>query len=263
VGRSRGALVIGTSGWHYRHWRGNFYPEGLPTTRWFAYYRSVFSSVELNATFYRLPTVQAVQAWASQAPSGFRYAIKGSRFITHNKKLADPLPSLRRLREVIAHLGETLAVILFQLPPTWGPNLPRLAEFLAAYRRIFPTTRMCLEFRNHQWYGAATERLLRDAAIGFCIYHLAGHDSPALVTTDFAYIRLHGSGGRYSGAYDDAALQPWAERIRSWRAQGIDCFCYFDNDVGGEAPRDAVRLRELAREDGDPDPTPAVASLVS
>jgi len=263
VGRSRGALVIGTSGWHYRHWRGNFYPDGLPTTRWFAYYRSVFTSVEMNATFYRLPSVPAVQAWKSQAPPGFRYAIKGSRFITHNKKLADPLPSLQRFHDVISHLKETLAVILFQLPPSWGPNLPRLAAFLTAYRRIFPTTRMCLEFRNQQWYGAATERLLRDAGIGFCIYQLNGHDSPPLVTADFAYVRLHGSGGRYSGAYDRAALRPWAERIRSWRAQGLDCFCYFDNDIGGDAPRDATLLRELAHEDGDPVATAAMDTLFS
>lgn len=245
MARGAGRIAIGTSGWQYRHWRGRFYPQDLPLAQWFAYYRERFATVELNTPFYHLPQVASVERWRTQTPAGFRFAVKGSRFITHNKKLKEPEEPLERFFEVMDHLERKMAVVLFQLPPSWGLNAARLDAFLAAYRRRCGRRRVCFEFRNPQWYVPEVEEVLRRHRAGFCIYHLAGHTSPLTVTADFAYVRLHGPLGKYAGRYGRAGLAPWAERIQAWRAAGIDSFCYFDNDFEAAAPEDAALLREL------------------
>jgi uncharacterized protein YecE (DUF72 family) len=242
----RAQLLIGTSGWSYRHWRGPFYPADLPAAEHFAFYAERFSTVELNATFYRLPSPAAVAAWRAAAPRGFRFVVKGSRFITHNKKLADPARSLDRFATVVIDgLGPRIAAVLFQLPPRWAFAPRRLDDFLTAFRERCGRLRVAVEFRDASWYRDETLLILRRHDAAFCIYHLAGHQSPIAVTADFAYVRLHGSAGKYAGAYGHRGLAPWAERMRGWLAAGTDVLCYFDNDGMAAAPQDALLLRGM------------------
>jgi len=242
----RAKLLIGTSGWSYRHWRGPFYPADLSAAKQFSFYAERFSSVELNATFYRLPAPATVAAWRKSAPRGFSFVVKGSRFITHNKKLVDPERSLDRFATVVIDgLGPLVAAVLFQLPPRWAFAPQRLDDFLAAFRARCGDLRVAVEFRDPSWYGEETLTILRRHDAAFCIYHLAGHQSPIEVSAGFAYVRLHGSESKYAGAYGRQGLIPWVERMRGWLASGIDVLCYFDNDGMAAAPRDAQLLRDM------------------
>ncbi|MGC9529113.1 MAG: DUF72 domain-containing protein [Candidatus Bipolaricaulaceae bacterium] len=237
-----GDVYIGTSGWHYPHWRGPFYPDELADADMFSYYARRFRTVEVNNTFYQLPGEPTLRAWRRAAPPGFVFAVKASRFITHMKKLTDPSRTLPPFLARVGLLGPRLGPILFQLPPRWRCNPRRLAEFLAA---LPPEQRCAFEFRDPSWYRPETYRALAAHRAAFCIYHLAGHLSPKEVTADFAYIRLHGPGGAYQGQYDQATLAGWAGAISAWRRQGRDVYCYFDNDQRGYAPQDAARLSEM------------------
>jgi len=237
-----GRVWIGTSGWHYKHWLGTFYPAKLPASKMLAYYIEHFNTVEINNSFYRLPSVDAFAAWREATPPGFCFAVKGSRFITHNKKLSDPEPALERLLPKIEVLEEKLGPVLFQLPPQWQLNIERLESFL----RILPRAHhYCFEFRNQTWNVEAVYKLLRRYNAGYCIFHLEGFQSPLEITADFAYVRLHGPGGKYQGSYGEEDLKEWAARIRSWRRRLEAVHVYFDNDQSGFAPQNALHLREL------------------
>jgi uncharacterized protein YecE (DUF72 family) len=232
---------IGTSGWHYRHWKGTFYPAHLPQSGHFGYYLSRFDTVELNNSFYRLPAAGTFAAWKDTTPEGFIFSVKASRFITHMKKLKDPATSMTKFLDNVVYLGEKLGPVLFQLPPGWKINAERLAEFL----QYLPKAMRCVfEFRNKTWYDGQIFGLLRQHGCAFCIYELDGHLSPLEVTADFVYIRLHGPSGKYAGSYDDHILKNWAGRIKKWRRQH-DVYVYFDNDQAGYAAFNAVRLKEL------------------
>ena len=238
-------LHIGTSGWVYRSWRGPFYPVDLPAKKHFAYLAGRFSTVEVNGTFYRLPSAAAIAAWRDQAPPGFLYAIKASRFITHNKKLAEPRASLRKFLDLVMPLGSHLGPLLFQLPPTWHRDAARLDAFLVALREREPRHAVALEFRHPSWFAEEVYAVLRRHGAAFCICHLLGSESPVVVTGRIVYLRLHGHSGKYSGAYGRDGLEPWCRRIRGWLAEGHEVFCYFDNDQGAAAPADAALLREM------------------
>jgi uncharacterized protein YecE (DUF72 family) len=235
-------IHIGTSGWHYEHWRGPFYPEDLPKKRFLEYYRQYFRTVEINNSFYRLPRKETLISWRDTAQQGFIFAVKGSRFITHMKKLKDPESSLSRFMEVVGVLGEKMGPILFQLPPRWRFNRERFHAFLEALPQ---DCRYAFEFRDPSWFvPEAYEELHRQGA-AFCIYELAGRHSPREVTADFIYIRLHGPEGAYQGQYDTRVLAGWAGAFSTWTSQGKEVFCYFDNDEAGYAPQDALRLHEM------------------
>ena len=235
-------IRIGTSGWNYPHWKGSFYPDDLPDEQWLAWYAERFDTVEINATFYRLPTTDTLDAWREAVPAGFRFAVKASRYITHMKKLKDPRESTARFFAAIERLGERLGPILFQLPPNWHCNLERLAGFLealpAGYRYVF-------EFRDESWWIDEVADLLRQHEAAFCLFDLAGAAPPRRVTSDLVYLRLHGPDGAYRGRYSDASLRAWADAIRSWRDEGRAVHCYFDNDTDAQAPADARRLVDL------------------
>lgn len=233
-------LFIGTSGWHYRHWRGPFYPEKLPASEMLPFYAERFATVELNTTFYRLPPPKAPSDWRRRTPGGFCFAAKGSRFITHMKKLREPEPALERYFDRIRDLGNKLGPIVFQLPPQWPLNLERLAAFLGALPR---RRRYAFEFRNPSWNVQPVYDLLEAHNAAYCIFDLAGFQSPLEVTADFTYIRLHGPGGKYQGSYDDRSLRGWANRLRRWRLRAA--YVYFDNDQAGYAPANALRLRQI------------------
>lgn len=238
-----GRVLVGTSGFVYGHWRGLFYPEDLPQRRWFERYTREFRTVELNNTFYRLPRSEAVERWWRESPPGFVFAAKGSRFITHMKRLIDPGSSLPRYFEPVSRLREKLAVVLWQLPPKWKANAGRLAEFMAALPR---GPRHAFEFRDDSWYSEEICDLLDAHGAAFCEHDLVAKRPPRF-TGAFRYVRFHGHTGKYQGRYGARALEPWARDLQRW-SRRYDAFVYFNNDVGGHAIEDARALLGLLGE---------------
>ena len=236
-------IRIGTSGFHYKHWVGRFYPPKTPAAKMLEYYVRHFDTLELNNSFYRLPAIEAFECWRDSTPSNFVFAVKASRFITHNKKLKDPENAIDNLLPRAEHLGKKLGPILFQLPPKWKVNIERLEGLL----RILPREhRYTFEFREMSWMTAEVNRVLQRFNAAFCIYELAGYHSPFEVTADFAYVRLHGPAtGKYQGSYNDEKLGEWTRRIERWARELKAVYVYFDNDQAGYAAHNALRLREM------------------
>ncbi|HET9743975.1 MAG TPA: DUF72 domain-containing protein [Terriglobales bacterium] len=239
------AIRIGTSGWHYKHWVGKFYPAKLPATQMLAYYDERFDSVEINNSFYMLPKFETMRGWRAATPKNFEFAVKASRFLTHNKKLKEPENALENFLPRAEALGEKLGPILFQLPPKWRLNVERLAEFLAALPKYH---HYAFEFREPSWLTDSVYDLLRRHNAGFCIYELAGFHSPIELTADWTYVRLHGPGGKYQGSYSGSALRDWAERIVEWDSELKRVYVYFDNDEAGYAAFNALRLKRMVGE---------------
>jgi uncharacterized protein YecE (DUF72 family) len=233
---------IGTSGWHYKHWRGPFYDPALPAREMLAFYLRQFDSVEINNSFYRLPTEEALKAWRESTPANFVFAMKASRFITHNKKLSDPESALDKFMPRAEILGRKLGPILFQLPPRWHVNPERLDSFL----KMLPKRhRYAFEMRDPTWHIEPIYRLLHAHNAAFCPYDLAGFQSPIEITADFTYIRLHGPAGPYQGSYSHEALATWAKRIRGWRRKLKGIYVYFDNYQEAFAAKNALELKRL------------------
>jgi uncharacterized protein YecE (DUF72 family) len=235
------AVRVGTSGWVYDHWRGIFYPEELRQANWLGYYAREFDTVEINNTFYRLPSAAAFERWRERVPPGFLYAIKASRFLTHQKKLKEPEEPLRRLIERVNHLGKAAGPLLYQLPPHWRVDLPRLESFLA----ILPQSYFhVIEFRDQSWLTEDTFRLLERYRVAHCIHDMVPLQVPLRVTASPAYVRLHGDPA-HGGDYRLAALQRWARLIDDWQGHGVDVFVYFNNDAAGFALQNAHMLKGL------------------
>jgi uncharacterized protein YecE (DUF72 family) len=241
----QGRVHIGTSGWHYKHWKGPFYPADLPASKMLRWYVERFDTVEINNSFYRLPAPTALEGWCRETPSNFCFAVKASRFITHNKKLRDPKQTVKKFMTVIEKLERRLGPILFQLPPSWRVNVERLEEFIAA---LPPAHRYAFEFRHESWNTPQVYDVLRRHNTGFCIYELAGFQSPLEITADFTYVRLHGPGNKYQGDYSRETLGTWARRIAEWQKNLRHIFVYFDNDQAGFAPKNALELKSLVAE---------------
>lgn len=247
-----GRILVGTSGFAYPHWRRLLYPEELPQRLWLACYAAEFPTVELNSTFYRLPDREAVERWRRGTPADFVFAAKGSRFMTHMKRLLDPVAGLERYFEPVRGLGPKLAVVLWQLPPRWGVNLDRLEAFLAELPRRLARRplRHAVEFRDESWYREAVCEVLDRHGAAFCEHDLVRRAPPRL-TGGFCYLRFHGRTGRYRGRYGAAALAPWAADLRRWSRRG-DAYVYLNNDVGGHAVEDARDLRRLLGDEARP-----------
>jgi uncharacterized protein YecE (DUF72 family) len=237
-----GRIRIGTSGWQYDHWIGPVYETGFDAGAKLSRYARSLESVEINSTFYGLPSASSVAGWHDGTPEGFVFAVKASRYITHMKKLKDPTESIGRFFEAIAPLEDKLGPVLFQLPPHWRVNAERLEEFLVS---LPAGLRYAFEFRDQSWHCVEILSLLANHNAAFCIFDLEGRLAPLRVTADFIYMRLHGPDGAYSGSYSEEALSGWARQIAEWRDSGLDCYCYFDNDEAGYAFANAVRLKEL------------------
>ncbi len=234
-------IRIGTSGFSYAHWRGVFYPEHLAEKRWLAFYAEEFDTVELNATFYRLPSEAAVSAWAQRVPETFLFAVKLSRYITHLKRLHQVDDALATFLTRLQPLGPRLGPLLVQLPPGMKLDLSLLDDFLA---RCPSTRRWAVEFRHPSWLVEATYDLLARHQAALCLHDLLP-DHPCRVTAPFVYLRFHGTEERYSGNYPDDTLRTWAGRLRDWHAEGLDVFAYFNNDIQGFAVQNARTLRGL------------------
>jgi uncharacterized protein YecE (DUF72 family) len=240
---SIGELWIGTSGWTYDGWRGPFYPGELARKRWLQFYSTQFATTEINGSFYRTPSVEAVQAWHDQTPDEFRFAWKASKFITHWKRLSEAsVNSLELLESRLRVLGKKLGPVLFQLPARFKADPDRLASFL---KLLVKRRRYAFEFRDTSWYDERVFKLLRRRNIALCISDHHDAPTPWEVTADHAYIRGHGPTGRYHSRYGLKTMREWAANIANWRARGLDVHCYFDNDQKSAAPKDAKRLVQL------------------
>ncbi len=234
-------IHLGTSGYVYAHWRGIFYPKGLAARQWLAHYAQIFRTVELNATFYRLPTAKTVDGWREGTPPGFLFAVKGSRYLTHMKRLKDAGEGIDRYFDLISRLGKKLSVVLWQLPPQMNRADPdRLARFLEALPRG-KGVRHAVEFRSAAWYVDPVCDALDAHGAAFCEHDLVAARPPRL-TGGFRYLRFHGATGKYSGRYGQRALAPVA---RDLLARPGDAYVYFNNDIGGHAIRDALDLSDL------------------
>lgn len=236
---------MGTSGWHYDDWRGLVYPPHAHPRDWFDHYRRLFDCVEVNNSFYRLPTEQAIARWRDQAPPGFRYAMKGSRFTTHNLKIGgDRLPdSVERVMARFSPMRSVLGVVVWQLPPNLHRDCSRLARFCDLLPRW---CRHAVEFRHPSWDDDAVQATLAAAGVARVWVSDARPPQPTPRTADFAYLRLHGLGEHaYRWNYSDAEMAPWVRRIAAVRADGQEAWIFFNNDYGGHAVRNAERFREL------------------
>jgi uncharacterized protein YecE (DUF72 family) len=232
---------VGCSGWVYRHWKGQFYPDGLPQKRWFQHYSADFDSVEINASFYRLPRPETFDRWREKAPPGFRYAVKVNRFITHMKKLLDCDEAVDEFIALARRLGPTLGPLLYQLPPSLKRNDERLGAFLT---RLPPDLEHVVEFRCADWYAEEVLALLDRNAVGFVVHDLVGLASPRWASGRTAYVRFHGTSGKYRGRYSTGQISDWAGWLREQLAAGRSGWAFFNNDIGGDAIEDARALRD-------------------
>lgn len=239
-------LHLGCSGFSYRHWRGNFYPEAVPQKSWFSHYRSVFATVELNVTFYRTPSANTFKQWHDESPAEFCFAIKGSRYITHIKRLVDVEGALSRFFGPAHELQEKLQAVLWQFPPQFKIDLPRLETFLdliAPYHK-----RNTLEFRNQSWLNDEVVELCKSRNVSLCMADHPPFLDKLPASADFVYIRRHGMNGSYNGYYSKEQLEKDAQRIKGYLQRNLDVFIYFNNDMGGAAPQNALELATLLRE---------------
>ena len=242
-----GRIRVGTSGWSYDHWTGVLYPEHLPVAERLRFYTTRYDTVEIDATFYRLPSEKAVRGWRDAAPPGFAFAVKGSRLITHFRKLDGVAEALGVFLDRVSLLGSALEVVLWQLPPQMPHDVGRIEHFLDTLPR--DSVRHAMEFRDEWWLRDDVLDALR--ARNVAIVHVSSDAMPEdrTTTADFAYVRFHGTAS-YHGAYAAPALKPWAEFLVEQARLGRDCYAYFNNDAEGHAPRDAERLVAMLKKSG-------------
>jgi uncharacterized protein YecE (DUF72 family) len=241
--RHRGEARVGCSGWVYKDWRGIVYPNELPQRRWFEVYASIFDTVELNNTFYRLPPPSTVEQWAKQAPEGFVYALKLGAFGSHRMKLRDAQSWLKNHIDRAERLGASLGPTVVQLPPKWKRNVERLDEFLSVAPR---SMRWVVELREPSWVHDDVFEVLRTHGAALCIHDLID-DHPWELTTDWTYMRFHGPAAttrKYWGRYGGRRLWRPARRLCEWLDDGVDVYAYFNNDYHGHAVEDARWLRD-------------------
>jgi uncharacterized protein YecE (DUF72 family) len=236
---------IGCSGWMYKHWRGLFYPEGLPVKRWFEYYADEFDTVEINNSFYRLPKPETFEAWREQAPAGFCYAMKANRYLTQAKKLKDCEEPIERMMASFKALKPALGPILYQLPPRFRINLERLESFLKLTPKDVTNV---FEFREPSWYTDETFALLERHGASFCAHDMPGSKSPNITIGPVAYLRFHGGEEKCWGRYSDECLRDWADWIVAQAREDRPVWAYFNNDMEAHAIHDAQTLRAMVRQ---------------
>jgi uncharacterized protein YecE (DUF72 family) len=237
-----GSVRIGCSGWNYKHWRGIFYPKGLPPRRWLDRYASCFDTVEINSTFYRLPRRETVANWVAESPPGFLFAVKMSRYVTHVKRLTEVPASVALFSERIAPLASSpkMGPVLWQLPPQFRRDDERLEAALAA----LPPGRHCFEFRHESWFAPEVYELLRSREVALVIGDDPRRPFQALeLTAGWTFVRFHAGSRLGNGDYSEEELEEWARRIEGWSERG-DVYAYFNNDWQGFALKNALRLKE-------------------
>ncbi len=241
------SFCVGTSGWNYRGWRGSFFPADLPTKRWLSFYAGHFDSVEINYTFYRLPSKETCEAWYRETPAKFRFVVKASRYLTHIKRLRDSRKSWDDFLERVLVLKEKLGPILLQFPSNFRAseaNLQSIDEFLGYAGH---SSHFALEFRDQSCFGSEMLAVLRSHRAALIISQSSKYPLPEIVATSgFAYFRFHGPKEMFASSYSDADLELWANKMNAFLSSGRDVYAYFNNDSGGHAPRNAqVLIRKL------------------
>lgn len=237
------ALRVGCSGWSYQDWRGVVYPEKLPQRLWLEHYQGLFDTVELNSTFYRLPSPAAVEVWAAAAHPGFLFSVKLGSFGSHRMKLRDAATWLPNHLDRVLRLGDHLGPNLVQLPPRWKRDVARLDEFLCAAPSDL---RWAIELREPSWLHDEVFDVLRRHGAALCVHDLLA-DHPFELTAEWTYVRFHGPDALsepYHGAYGAARLDAWVRRLGPVLDAGHDVYAYFNNDWSGNAVVDATLLRD-------------------
>lgn len=246
--QKRPGIFIGTSGFIYNHWGGGvFYPDGLPQKKWLEYYAEHFDTVELNVTFYRLPSEKAFKSWYKRTPKSFAFGLKGSRFITHIKRLKDCQEPLNLYFNRAKLLREKLSVILWQLPPRYKKDMERLKVFIK-YLKPYARYRHVFEFRDESWLSNDVYELFRKVDMAICEADWPGMPQNIPVTASFVYLRRHGPKAEkalYSGCYSKKSLKEDARRIRDWHKKGKSIYVYFNNDEGGWAIKNSLELKGM------------------
>ncbi len=245
-------IYIGTSGYNYPHWwNGTFYPSDLPQKRWLEFYAEHFNTVELNVTFYRLPRKEVFQGWYQRTPKEFIFAVKGSRFITHVKRLKDCREPVSLFFDHASSLKEKLGAVLWQLPPRFKFQKERLEEFCVLLTTLPRSKhrRHAFEFRDESWYCPEAFRVLEDFHFAFCMAHGSGLPFIKRTTSDFTYVRFHGGDVLYGSDYSDGELKQWAGKIQAWRKKDKTAFVYFNNDAYGFAVKNALALKKWLSQD--------------
>ncbi len=226
----------------YKHWKGPVYPQDISSDAMLKEYTKIFDTVEVNNTFYQLPSIDKVKTWKESTPDNFLFIIKANRYITHMKNLLDPEEPVNNLLERIKILGDKLGPILFQLPPQWGVNAERLENFVNYLPKNY---RYAFELRDESWYTKEIYDILEKNNLAFCIHDHCEAPSPEKVTADFVYARFHGPHGDYRSKYSKDELKLWEGKIKDWQNNGLDVFCYFNNDMKGYAVENAKELLNL------------------
>jgi uncharacterized protein YecE (DUF72 family) len=243
---SDGKALIGTSGWVYKHWRKLFYPEELAVKDDLRFYATEFKTAEINNSFYKLPSKETYENWASQVQDTFVFSVKASRYLTHMKKLKDPEEPWSNVVSHAAELGDRLGPILLQFPERWRKNAERLQAFLELSADVRDPKRIAFEFRNETWFDSDVYSLLEKYQCALCIADSDKFKRENRLTADFTYIRFHGRGENiYADSYSKDVLKSEAARIKKWLHDGIDVYVYFNNDGMANAIKNARTLREL------------------
>lgn len=238
---------VGTSGWHYDHWRHQFYPEGLAKAKWLEFYATHFTTVEINNSFYRLPSEAAFAVWRDSSPGDFAFALKVSRFITHIKRLNDTQEAVDNFISRARVLGKKMGPLLYQLPPNMHRDDDRLDSFLSALPRGL---KHVIEFRHQSWLGDGIFEILHKHNAGLCVFDMPSFSCPLVATADFAYVRFHGSASLYSSSYSDEELAGWAKKLINLARNLEAVYIYFNNDAEAFAVRNAMTLRGFLQDAG-------------
>lgn len=236
-------MRVGTSGWAYPHWKGRFYPGKLPATQHLAWYARRLPTLEVNATYYRLPPRATFEKWRDATPPGFLFTIKAPGIITHDKRLVDVDAELAEFVDAARGLGDKLGMLLFQFPPSFRADLPLLARFLEA---LPDDVRCAFELRHKSWYERDAYMLLAQHERAFVVHDYNKKGTPIVETAPFVYLRLHGPSGRYRGLYDVETMFTWAMQARDWLERGFEVWTYFNNDERGKSTINIPVFRELA-----------------
>ena len=247
---SKGKLYIGTSGWVYSHWQKIFYPENLPVKDKLKHFSKHFKTVEINYSFYHLPKPSTYQNWYVQTPKEFIFAIKASRFITHIKRLKNVKDAWRQFLENALNLKEKLGPILFQFPPNFSAakeNFKRLEDFLFVESSFSDSLRLAFEFRHKSWCNEKIYNLLKKYNCAWVIADSPNYPKVEEVTADFVYIRMHGSRVLFGSKYTKKELKDLAQKIKKYIKQGLDIYCYFNNDTKGFAIKNAQELLKICQ----------------